>query len=208
MTRCVSALGVMLVSVTYAHVSCILTFVQVDRHVRLLDQAIREQEARVPPELRPRSSFSIIAPIQQSPGGPSYPNPIPNVGSGLDALVAAAQQGAEVELLPGAAEKSSSRSHRKGHRRKVSESARQKAGEAPDVASGDPNIPTSAGALANLSDVPGGVPEFVLTDMPIDPHEPRYCYCNQVSWGEVRCKTSKLLETFLLIIYTRNSPLF
>lgn len=24
-------------------------------------------------------------------------------------------------------------------------------------------------------------------DMPIDPHEPRYCYCNQVSWGEVGC---------------------
>lgn len=25
-----------------------------------------------------------------------------------------------------------------------------------------------------------------VRDMPIDPHEPRYCYCNGVSWGEVQ----------------------
>lgn len=29
---------------------------------------------------------------------------------------------------------------------------------------------------------PNGLPSG---DMPIDPYEPRYCYCNQVSWGEV-----------------------
>ena len=25
-------------------------------------------------------------------------------------------------------------------------------------------------------------------ELPVDPHEPRYCYCNQVSYGEVRDK--------------------
>ena len=39
----------------------------------------------------------------------------------------------------------------------------------------------------------------VLTgDMPIDPNEPRYCYCGQVSWGEVSALSTPY-EVMLLI---------
>jgi hypothetical protein len=31
-----------------------------------------------------------------------------------------------------------------------------------------------------------GASTVARTDMPVDPNEPRYCYCNQVSYGEVR----------------------
>ena len=32
---------------------------------------------------------------------------------------------------------------------------------------------------------PAGGRDMTKLGMPIDPHEPRYCYCHQVSWGEV-----------------------
>jgi len=32
--------------------------------------------------------------------------------------------------------------------------------------------------------LPGGIPQEVL-DMPVDPNEPTYCLCQQVSYGEM-----------------------
>lgn len=46
-----------------------------------------------------------------------------------------------------------------------------------------PDYPLIFGVNQQLTATPlNGLP---TADMPIDPHEPRYCYCNQVSWGEV-----------------------
>ena len=41
-----------------------------------------------------------------------------------------------------------------------------------------------ASSLATTSLLPGGIPQEVL-DMPVDPNEPTYCLCQQVSYGEM-----------------------
>jgi inhibitor of growth protein 4 len=46
---------------------------------------------------------------------------------------------------------------------------------------------SAGGPLAGLSDLPPGllnIPQEVL-DMPVDPNEPTYCLCQQVSYGEM-----------------------
>lgn len=45
------------------------------------------------------------------------------------------------------------------------------------------------------------VPSIMLStaDMPIHPHEPLYCYCNQVSWGEVLGSLSSLQKVSNLL---------
>jgi inhibitor of growth protein 4 len=50
-----------------------------------------------------------------------------------------------------------------------------------------PEPPTSAS-----EQIVGGLPSNIV-HIPVNPHEPRYCYCNEVSYGEV-CSCIGLLK--------------
>lgn len=42
----------------------------------------------------------------------------------------------------------------------------------------------------------------VIEDMPVDPNEPRYCYCNQVSYGEMIACDNTNVRTVILCPHT------
>lgn len=49
----------------------------------------------------------------------------------------------------------------------------------------------------------------VPADLPIDPNEPLYCYCQQVSYGEmVACDNTDVSNAHYLIVLEENLTLF
>lgn len=162
---------------------------QVDRHVRLLDQAIKEQEASITLGLRPGTQ---PAPIAMSESNTLALSKFPDAG------------GDEDEVIP-----PENTDHLHLTRNKGREHWRARldwtAGKgAPSPPAEVPDERTQGGfetALAGgrgrkkkrlppnlrlrLTVAPSTSIVLANGDMPIDPHEPRYCYCNQVSWGEV-----------------------
>lgn len=40
----------------------------------------------------------------------------------------------------------------------------------------------------------------VKISMPVDPNEPLYCYCRQVSWGEVRPEPATMISSTLMTV--------
>lgn len=45
------------------------------------------------------------------------------------------------------------------------------------------------------------------SDLPIDPNEPVYCYCQQVSFGEmIACENEQVFNLFVLYITLLTRP--
>lgn len=147
---------------------------QVDRHVRLLDQAIREQESRLPADSRSRGGLDL-----QTTNGTFTLSSCTPLENGLYMLADAAQEEDEATVLTNGRMPTEKTSRQKrGHRRKVLEGSRSR--PAPE------EVNTTSGPVGVMGAVLG-VPDAtsVLSDMPINPNEPRYCYCNEFSFGEV-----------------------
>ena len=117
--------------------------------------------------------------VVSSPHGVFVPQPASGL-DGLQVLAAVAQEDANT-LPVEQGERTSSRGSKKGHRRKGSESSRQKnlATEIISVV----EAPKSASTGVALAQ--DNIATASFTGMPVDPNEPRYCYCNNVSFGEV-----------------------
>lgn len=132
---------------------------KIERHVRLLDQAIMEQGGTL-------STGTTGNP----PGARSHD--ISRAGG--------------ASLNEGAASAHGVRSYshlsnqRETRRRRSSVSMNGSSLQAPNRSR---IIPDGREAPATGPPIP-----LASADMPIDPHELRYCYCNQVSWGTVRAR--------------------
>ncbi|KAI5124015.1 hypothetical protein M0805_003847 [Coniferiporia weirii] len=161
------------------------TYDNVDRHVRLLDQAIKEHESCIVGSYYPVSSLPPAEGRIRSSSAASLRGTmrsrIPD-RAGQVVLYSLSEESHRLHLdkriqrPPSAVVEpeytppiSSLRRHPVGPQKGVVP------GNSADSTSNRPTVNTTRESFAAL---PGG-------DMPIDPHEPRYCYCNQVSWGEM-----------------------
>ncbi|KAG8953925.1 regulator of ime2 [Tulasnella sp. 424] len=141
----------------------------VDRQVRLLDATIKEHENALLLGLRPgtRPAASVL------PAGDA-------------AILAAGDEAADEQVIIIAPPKSRKKSSKELEKQKKREKAREKREQKKLE-----RMEREAAALANEEVEEDGV--VPVTDaagtvarlgMPVDPHEPRYCYCRQVSYGE------------------------
>ncbi|KAF8840995.1 hypothetical protein BDN67DRAFT_950593 [Paxillus ammoniavirescens] len=157
----------------------------VDRHIRLLDQAIKEQEAAISLGMRPGTHLApillpdLVVPRWARPSRVKY-SPVPALSPGLELHVTEEPQvlGPPDPLTP-------SKATRKG--RKV---AAQQAAKPEEVEEKEPAVPAAAEAHELLelprtrrSGVRLTIPAPTGPTVPADPNEARYCYCNQVSFG-------------------------
>ncbi|KAG8989591.1 hypothetical protein FRB90_002169 [Tulasnella sp. 427] len=149
---------------------------KVDRHVRLLDATIKEHENSLVLGLRPgtRPAASVL------PAGDA-------------AILAAGDQAADEQFSSAAP----SRVRKKTAKELEKERKREKAREKREQKKLE-KLGMDAAALANTT-VEGVVP---VTDasgavgmtVEVDPHEPVYCYCHQVSYGEFHLGCAGLTE--------------
>jgi len=177
----------------------------VNRHIRLLEQAIREQEVSISLGIRPGTHPApILLPDLVVPrwGRPSRTtlSPIPNLsgdGEGErsnDVNVGGgdkeSESGPVLGLVPrrGPGRPRIHPLRRKGIKgpgsRKGGNPAEQEDSEEIPDRVGPPSRVRSSNLKITLPPLPPAV--VPPPDMVIDPTERRYCYCNQVSFGEVR----------------------
>ncbi|KAN0105254.1 hypothetical protein V8E52_011242 [Russula decolorans] len=159
----------------------------VDRHIRLLDQSIREQEMSVSFGLRQGTHPSLLpdlaAPSRWARATRVTHSPIPSLSEDEDITAGPAiSAGSEVTIgmatttgsEPPRASSSSSKKNKKSKKRK--------ADKAVSEAEATPATITSSTRSLRLK-----VPPLnsVQGDAAADPNEPKYCYCNRVSFGNM-----------------------
>ncbi|THH10857.1 hypothetical protein EW145_g1065 [Phellinidium pouzarii] len=160
------------------------TYNSVDRHVRLLDQAIKEHESHINSDLCFRTGLSLAeSSLRSSIRGATGSRNARNteqptsifMSNSTDYLPAPGRR--TQRLLAKEPESNSAGTL-------VTESELKRL-----VAKPDRNINTSdrnnTTTFRPTFKAKMGSTALSSGDMPIDPHEPRYCYCNQVSWGEM-----------------------
>ncbi|TFY68066.1 hypothetical protein EVJ58_g1223 [Rhodofomes roseus] len=198
----------------------------VDRYIRDLDRAIKEQETSLSLGLRPGTHpASIILPevipptttrtriAQQPPPPPPEPivapevPPVPRAVSEATSVNIQAEEDDEEEDEPTLGIESTESPERNGsrsilvrpRRRRTAKWSRKKKAVTPaDTDQAETSTPEGTASLkltvpplsfitaqvGNKPGVAGDASELgALGDMPIDPNEPCYCYCNQVSFG-------------------------
>jgi hypothetical protein len=135
---------------------------QVDRHIRLLDQFIKEQEASLGPEPNAPVMLSMSELIVPKWSRSTRVSMSPMLDEGEDQDSRPAHP-----LEPeGATSTSSRRRPPKGRKPKEKEKEKDEHGVAPPL----------------KITLPPPHPDISY----IDPNEPTWCYCNRVSFGEVR----------------------
>ncbi|OSD02760.1 hypothetical protein PYCCODRAFT_1410194, partial [Trametes coccinea BRFM310] len=187
----------------------------VDRYIRGLDRAIKEQEASISLGLRPGTHpASIILPevvVPQSTRGRVVATPPPAPIPALEIPEAIppgpapepAQEAAPEPVQESAAEEGTappeeaghssapSKERKKGKKRKKTTSRRQTtepatAASAPVSVIAEAPPAEQAQAPLTLRIPAQNLPTPIVVDeMPPDPNEPRYCFCNQVSFGDM-----------------------
>jgi len=134
----------------------------VDRHVRSLDLIIKEHEASLthgPPGTRPL--FTILpGMVDPKPPSPIIEDPGDGFTTGASTVLSS---------TVGSADRKKSKRDRERERKR--ERRQQRLEEKEEKLAAEQPVPT--------------IPQVGRADMPVDPHEPRYCYCNQVSYGEM-----------------------
>lgn len=155
---------------------CLSIYFQVDRHIRLLDQSIKEQEASISHGVRPGTHLApILLPEVIVPGSrparPVQSSPIPNEADadgwgGLTLGMVGADGGEEIPARP------RGRAGRRGRGKP------RKDTEVDEVHAATRSRSRGGGTRASKASVP--------EEPPVAADEERYCYCNQVSFGEVR----------------------
>lgn len=167
---------------------------QIDRHSRDLERAIKEEETSLSVGLRPGTHLaSIILPDVVVPPVVRTPRVVHSPIPDDEELFAEAPpdpepEVVEPELEPPAEERDKSRRKSRGRppRKKEDGSSTHKA------SSSSPQRlvltvtvpPLAAVSNSNLHAIVHPPPD--PADLPPDPNEPRYCYCNGVSAGIVR----------------------
>ncbi|KIL00636.1 hypothetical protein PAXRUDRAFT_821424 [Paxillus rubicundulus Ve08.2h10] len=156
----------------------------VDRHIRLLDQAIKEQEAAISLGMRPGTHLApillpdLVVPRWARPSRVEY-SPVPALSPELELHVTEKPQvlGPPEPLAP------SSKPTRKGRK----PAAQQAAGPEEVEKEKEPAMSAAAEAQelprTRRSGVRLTIPALTGPTVPADPNEVRYCYCNQVSFG-------------------------
>ncbi|KAG1837704.1 hypothetical protein DFJ58DRAFT_734200 [Suillus subalutaceus] len=145
----------------------------VDRHIRLLDQAIKEQEASISLGIRPGTHLApillpdLVVPRWVRPTRIER-SPTPSLSPELPAI-----------LLPQESiEELSIESARPGRGRKARKKSEPESETPPPLPEEVLKIP----AIRTTRSVKLKIPAQAQAD----PNEPRYCYCNQVSYETVR----------------------
>lgn len=149
-------------------------YLQVDRHIRLLDQSIKEQEASIALGVRPGTHLApIILPEIIVPGSrparPVHSSPMPEEADGDEEPTLGMVGGDEPGEVPA---RPRGRGGRKGRGRPRKET------EIDEVPVTTRSRSHGGGTRSSKVTVP--------EELPPAPEEERYCYCNQVSFGEVR----------------------
>lgn len=197
-----------------------------DRYIRDLDRAIKEQETSLSLGLRPGTHpASIILPEivppttarasrvphlpPPEPAKPKDASPAPIVRpepSSTRQILQQLEEQEDDEDEPTLGIESNETPEHSGrrtilirrHRRRTAKwSKKKKATPGTDAGKGEVSTPEGTASLkvrvrplsaftGQASNVPSGSADVgALGDMPIDPNEPLYCYCNQVSFGVV-----------------------
>ncbi|KAI9569100.1 hypothetical protein HD554DRAFT_2190763 [Boletus coccyginus] len=153
----------------------------VDRHIRLLDQAIKEQEAAISLGVRPGTHLApILLPDLVVPRWARPPrvehSPVPSLSPepGLYA-----EEPPIVELPP--RQTSSPKAPKKGKKAaapKPTKPEKEEPHPPAVVGSEEPAVTSRMRVRLTIPAQPPAEPS-----VPADPKEPRYCYCNQISFG-------------------------
>ena len=168
---------------------------KVDRHIRLLEQSIREQEMSISFGLRQGTHPSLLpdlaAPSRWARATRVTHSPIPGLSEDEDVLAGPAiSASSEVTIGmatttgsegPPRASSSSSKKSKKSKKRRTDKAVSE--------AEATPGTTTSTTRSLRLK-----VPPLnsVQGDAAADPNEPKYCYCNRVSFGNVSLRFSGL----------------
>jgi hypothetical protein len=167
---------------------------KVDRHIRLLDQSIREQEMSVSFGLRQGTHPSLLpdlaAPSRWARATRVTHSPIPSLSEDEDIPAGPAiSAGSEVTIgmatttgsEPPRASSSSSKKNKKNKKRKADKAVSETEATPATITSSTRSLRLK---VPPLNSVQG--------DAAADPNEPKYCYCNRVSFGNVRLRFSGL----------------
>jgi hypothetical protein len=166
---------------------------KVDRHIRLLDQSIREQEMSISFGLRQGTHPSLLpdlaAPSRGARAQRATHSPIPGLSDDEDLAAPGISAGSEVTIgmapgdgeaplgtAPGSSSSASKKSKKNKKRRLDKIVAEAEAAPAATAPSRGLRL-----KLPPLSAIAQG-------DAAADPSEPKYCYCNRVSFGNVRLR--------------------
>jgi len=163
----------------------------VNRHIKDLDRAIKEQETSISLGLRPGTHpASIILPDVVVPK--SRPTGVTLDDSDSDAAVEGVAEEPPIEFVPEPAEeerpiKTPRKKGRVRHARKKSdvegrENVEPEKMEKPD---GSPDARSARNSRSLKLTLPARSTINASKEASISPNEPRYCYCNQVSYGEM-----------------------
>ncbi|KAH9977226.1 hypothetical protein BGW80DRAFT_1288047 [Lactifluus volemus] len=156
----------------------------VDRHIRLLDQSIREQEMSISFGLRQGTHPSLLpdlaAPSRWARATRVTHSPIPGLSDDEDLSAAGINPSSEVTIGMATGNDASrgpasSKKGKKSKKRKLDRAI----GEAEGA---------SASTAPAVRSVRLKVPPLGLAtqgDAAADPNEPKYCYCNRVSFGNM-----------------------
>lgn len=162
---------------------------KVDRHTRLLEQSIREQEMSISFGLRQGTHPSLLpdlaAPSRWARATRVTHSPIPGLSEDEDFAAPGISASSEVTIgmatatgneTPQGSSSSKMKGSKKGKKRKLDKVVSE--AEAP------PGSATSSSRGLRLKVPP--LNATVQGDAAADPNEPKYCYCNRVSFGNVR----------------------
>ncbi|KAI9508473.1 hypothetical protein F5148DRAFT_1195928 [Russula earlei] len=156
----------------------------VDRHIRLLDHSIREQEMSISFGLRQGTHPSLLpdlaAPSRWARATRVTHSPIPGLSDDEDLTAPGISAGSEVTIgMATGSEAPRASSTKKGKKSRKRRPADKAVAEA-DAAAG----PTASSSRGLKLKVPP-LSAALQGDAASDPNEPKYCYCNRVSFGNM-----------------------
>jgi hypothetical protein len=167
---------------------------KVDRHIRLLEQSIREQEMSISFGLRQGTHPSLLpdlaAPSRWARATRVTHSPIPGLSEDEDVLVGPAiSAGSEVTIGMATTTGSEGPRASSSSSKKSKKSKKRRVDKVVSEAEATPGTATSSTRSLRLK-----VPPLnsVQGDAAADPNEPKYCYCNRVSFGNVRLRFFRL----------------
>ena len=170
---------------------------QVDRHIRLLDQSIKEQEASISLGVRPGTHLApillpeLIVPGSRAARTVAHTPPLADEEGGMTLGMVGGEEDGGEEVQPQRRGRAAAKKVRIRGKPKKEDTVMvldiERSG------SRGRNRNRSRGGTARTLKLSGPAPEVV--QVPPPPDEERYCYCNQVSFGEVRG------VFFIIIIY-------
>ncbi|KAF8497099.1 hypothetical protein F5888DRAFT_324981 [Russula emetica] len=160
----------------------------VDRHIRLLEQSIREQEMSISFGLRQGTHPSLLpdlaAPSRWARATRVTHSPIPGLSEDEEDIPAGPAISAGSEVTIGMATTTGSEGPRasSSSSKKTKKSKKRKTDKAVSEAEATPVTAMSSTRILRLK-----VPPLnsVQGDAASDPNEPKYCYCNRVSFGNM-----------------------